>query len=67
MPRIITRCPTTGEDVPTGHRTQDLDLAEMVGTRSFRCPVCNAIHAWGSAEARVETGFTDAALRAAAA
>jgi len=48
MPRIITVCPTSGEDVPTGHRTQDLDLSSMEGTRAFRCPVCKTVHNWKS-------------------
>ena len=54
MPRIIVSCPSTGEDVPTGHRTQDLDLAKMADTRSFRCPVCQQVHVWSGADARVE-------------
>jgi len=54
MPRIIIRCPTTGEDVPTGHRSQDLDLAALVEPRSFRCPVCHQVHAWRGEEARIE-------------
>jgi hypothetical protein len=54
MPRIIIACPTSGEDVPTGHRTQDLDLSGMEGTRAFRCPVCKAVHNWSAADAHVE-------------
>ena len=61
MPRIIIACPTSGEDVPTGHRTQDLDLSSMDGTRAFRCPVCKSIHNWSAAEARIETGSPEAA------
>ena len=61
MPRIIIACPTSGEDVPTGHRTQDLDLSVMEGTRAFRCPVCKAVHNWSSAEAHVEAGQPEAA------
>ena len=48
-------CPETGEDVPTGHRTQDVDLTALTGTRSFRCPVCHQVHAWSGETARVET------------
>ncbi len=66
MPRIITVCPTSGEDVPTGHRTQDLDLSVMEGTRAFRCPVCKSIHNWSAAEARVETGQPESAQYRAA-
>ena len=54
MPRIIISCPTTGEAVPTGHRTQDIDLAIMSEPRSFRCTVCHQVHAWMGDDARVE-------------
>jgi LSD1 subclass zinc finger protein len=56
MPRIIIHCPATGQEVPTGHRTQDLDLNLMEGARSFRCPVCHSVHAWSRDEAQVEPG-----------
>ena len=61
MPRIIIRCPTSGQDVPTGHRSQDFELGTMVETRSFRCPVCHGVHAWSGADARVEQGQTPVA------
>jgi hypothetical protein len=61
MPRIIIACPTSGEDVPTGHRTQDLDIVGMEGMRAFRCPVCNQVHSWGAEEGRVEVGLPEAA------
>jgi hypothetical protein len=64
MPRIIIACPTSGEDVPTGHRTQDLDLTRMEGTRAFRCPVCKAVHNWSAEEAHVEVGLPVAAQAA---
>jgi len=67
MPRIIISCPATGEDVPTGHRTQDFDLAAIVEPRSFRCPVCHEVHSWRGADARIEEGATLAAARLAAA
>jgi hypothetical protein len=56
MPRIIISCPTTGADVPTGHRTQDFELASVVEPRSFRCPVCNQVHAWRGGDAWIEGG-----------
>ena len=56
MPRIIISCPTTGADVPTGHRTQDFELASIVEPRSFRCPVCQQVHAWRGDDARIEGG-----------
>ena len=61
MPRIIISCPTTGEAVPTGHRTQDVDLSAMVEPRSFRCPVCQKVHSWRGEDARVEFGLPAAA------
>ena len=56
MPRIIISCPTTGADVPTGHRTQDFELSAVTEPRSFRCPVCRQVHAWCGEDARVEGG-----------
>jgi len=56
-------CPSTGQDVPTGHRTQDFELAAIVEPRAFRCPVCHEVHAWSGADARVEEGLTPAAAR----
>ncbi len=56
MPRIIISCPTSGEDVPTGYRGQDAELVDIVEPRSFRCPVCNQVHAWRGADARIEGG-----------
>lgn len=56
MPRIVISCPTTGEEVPTGHRGQDLDLAAITDPRSFRCPVCHQVHAWRGEDARIEHG-----------
>jgi hypothetical protein len=66
MPRIIISCPTTGADVPTGHRTQDFDLAAVVEPRSFRCPVCHQVHAWCGEDARVEHSLTPAQAQSAA-
>ena len=66
MPRIIISCPTTGADVPTGHRTQDFELASIVEPRSFRCPVCQKVHAWCGDDARIEGGLTSAQAAAAA-
>jgi hypothetical protein len=54
MPRILTTCPTTGEIVPTGHRSAELDLSAMIGTRAFRCPVCQQVHAWEAHAAYAE-------------
>ncbi len=56
MPRIIISCPTTGADVPTGHRTQDFELSAVIEPRAFRCPVCRQVHAWCGKDARIEGG-----------
>jgi predicted RNA-binding Zn-ribbon protein involved in translation (DUF1610 family) len=61
MPRIIIDCPTTGAEVPTGHRTQDFTLAAVVEPRSFRCPVCHEVHAWRGEDARVEGASPESA------
>jgi len=59
-------CPTTGAEVPTGHRTQDFDLATVVEPRSFRCPVCQQVHVWCGSDARIEGGLSPAAAKMAA-
>jgi hypothetical protein len=46
MPRILVTCPSSGAIVPTGHRTAEIDLATMTGSRSFRCPTCQKVHDW---------------------
>ncbi len=51
MPRIIVRCPTTGQNVPTGQRTLDVDLAAADEPRAFRCPVCQQVHSWRGIDA----------------
>lgn len=54
MARILTTCPNTGEAVPTGHRTADIDLSALSEPRSFRCPRCQKVHSWTSETATVE-------------
>jgi hypothetical protein len=54
MARILTNCPDTGEVVPTGHRTADIDLTTMSEPRSFRCPVCQQVHSWTRETAVIE-------------
>ena len=66
MPRILTTCPTTGETVPTGHRTTTVDFAELDAPRSFRCPVCQQVHEWSAENARVEETLSLAPFRSAA-
>jgi hypothetical protein len=65
MPRIIISCPTTGTDVPTGHRTQDFDLSTVIAPRSFRCPACQQIHSWRGDEAWIEGSLTGEPARMA--
>ena len=60
----MTTCTATGAEVPTGYRTQDIDLSQMTESRAFRCQ-CGAIHTWGPENAHVEEGLTPAGLRAA--
>ena len=54
MARILTICPTTGQAVPTGYRSADVDLWTDPGSWSFRCSVCAQVHAWTASEASVE-------------
>jgi hypothetical protein len=67
MPRILTTCEATGQTVPTGHRTTDLELNDVTGPRNFRCPACQEVHAWTRDNAVIEQRLTLAAFRAAAA
>ena len=55
MPRILAPCPTTGQSVPTGYRSADLDLEAPDGAWSFRCTACQQVHAWTAQDATVET------------
>jgi hypothetical protein len=63
MPRILITCPSGRGAVPTGYRTQDIDLAACSHERAFRC-VCGVIHTWNTESAWAEEGLTPAALRA---
>jgi len=67
MPRIMITCPSTGESVPTGHRTPEVKLDNPTASRAFRCPVCAQVHRWEEGEARIEDTITLAAFRASAA
>lgn len=66
MARILTTCPTSGEMVPTGHRTSELDVAEMSAPRSFRCSTCQQVHTWTAGEAIIEKTQTLSDFRTAA-
>lgn len=67
MARILTTCPTTGQAVPTGHRTTDFELSEQEATRAFRCPSCQQVHSWNRDTAVAEETLTLGGLRQAAA
>jgi hypothetical protein len=58
MARILTICPTTGQEVPTGYRSADIDLETNEGSWSFRCSVCEQVHAWTASEAIVAAAPT---------
>lgn len=64
MARILTTCPTTGQSVPTGHRTTDFELSEQAAPRAFRCPACQKVHSWNRDTAVAEETLS---LRSAAA
>lgn len=64
MARILTNCPETGDLVPTGHRTADIDLSGLTEPRSFRCPRCQKVHSWTRDTAIIEP-MPDRGFRAA--
>jgi hypothetical protein len=66
MPRILTPCSASGDLVPTGHRTPEIDLSTLVGSRAFRCPSCKQIHTWSAKDATVEATLSLAVFRSAA-
>jgi hypothetical protein len=57
---IITVCPVTGEDIPTGIETDRKTFA-MIGQIVGRvwCPQCNAEHEWSVGNARLRDDRTD--------
>ena len=59
MPRILTKCPTTDRDVPTVYRMSQVQLDSLEGQFSFRCPLCDQIHAWKRGDAWVEPGLVE--------
>ena len=67
MARILTTCPTTGQAVPTGHRTTDFDLADQAAPRAFRCPACQQVHSWTRETAVAEETLSLGGFRRAAA
>jgi hypothetical protein len=56
-------CLETGETVPTGHRMRAAEFAAVVGSRSFRCRACGAVHSWTTETAHL--GYPNRPLQAA--
>lgn len=56
MPKVLTRCPKTGDVVPTrlSMDAGTFRLIRLSGQR-YACPVCNAEHTWEHEDAWVET------------
>jgi hypothetical protein len=46
MARLMTTCPMTGDEVPTGLWTRDLMRSPGEGVHFFRCNSCNRVHEW---------------------
>ncbi|WP_374469251.1 hypothetical protein [Phenylobacterium sp.] len=56
MPRVLTRCPQTGQVVPTrlSMDASTFKLIRLSGQR-YDCPVCKTAHSWEHEDAWVET------------
>ena len=57
MPRVLTRCPNTGQVVPTrlSMDAGTFKLIRLSGQR-YDCPDCKAEHTWEHEDAWVDTG-----------
>jgi hypothetical protein len=54
MPRVVARCPITGQDIDVGIETDESSFARIphfVG--QIFCPHCSAEHEWSKDRARV--------------
>ena len=58
LPGVIVKCPTTGRPVWTGVTISATLLAELddSATFSFRCGICNELHAWTKEDAWLGEG-----------
>ncbi len=55
MPKIMIRCLTLGEAVPTGLTTEKIKFESLSGIMvPLRCPACLKVHRWEKADAWVE-------------
>ena len=54
MPRIMIRCPTADQPVPTGLTTEIIILDTLETTLSMRCPACRRVHRWRRKDAWIE-------------
>jgi hypothetical protein len=54
MARVLTRCPTQGSIVPTGHRMTEAQLTAAQARYAFRCSACGYIHQWTRPDAWLE-------------
>lgn len=46
MPRVMTRCESTGKVVHTVLRLQPPAFLQLKGLHGFRCSACDLIHHW---------------------
>ena len=58
MPKIVIRCPITGNNVPTGLTTEMIVFDSIASDLEMplRCPACLKMHNWMPKEAWVEKG-----------
>jgi hypothetical protein len=55
MPRLLIRCPKTGDEIPTGE-TMEIDEFERASPQGevADCPSCGGTHRWGKNDAHLE-------------
>jgi hypothetical protein len=55
MPRVLTRCPTTGEVVATQLALDERTFRSIrIPEFTLRCPLCSREHRWSGANAWLE-------------
>ncbi|HEY8615683.1 hypothetical protein [Phenylobacterium sp.] len=56
MPRVLTRCPETGQVVPT-RLSMDAGTFRLIrlSRQRYHCPACKTEHLWEHEDAWVET------------
>ena len=52
-PEVMTRCPVTGEEVPTGYSLVSADKFHRIalGRLLFKCRACGQLHEWSKQDA----------------